>query len=179
MVIDPEMRARIADILWICKRDREKSRPIQMAKVAVESYLQAAKNLENTENQKTCNERLQRVAQLAPLVDGKKSTEMRCIVISHIEQLIDRYAVVENEFITGSAMQVLQEDLRKSLSVIKSNNLPIYAANYAAVAAQKAVFAENFQDHHKAYYQKIAYRQIESEWYKIANRHLQNSNIMW
>lgn len=169
MVIDPEMRARIADILWICKRDREKSRPIQMAKVAVESYLQAAKNLENTENQKTCNERLQRAAQLAPLVDGKKSTEMRCIVISHIEQLIDRYAVVENEFITGSAMQVLQEDLRKSLSVIKSNNLPIYAANYAAVAAQKAVFAENFQDHHKAYYQKIAYRQIESEWYKIAN----------
>ncbi|MBD1886379.1 DUF4209 domain-containing protein [Microcoleus vaginatus] len=168
-VIEPEMRARIADILWICKRDPERSRPIQMAKVAVESYLQAAKNLENTENQKPCHERLQRAAQLAPLVDGKKSTEMRCLVISHIEQLIERYAVVENEFITGSAMQVLQEDLRKSLSVIKSNNLPIYAAKYAAVAAQKAVFAENFQDYHKAFFQKIAYRLIESEWYKIAN----------
>ncbi|MEG4987547.1 DUF4209 domain-containing protein [Microcoleus sp. BR0-C5] len=169
-VIEPEMRARIADILWICcKRDPERSRPIQMAKVAVESYLQAAKNLENTENQKTCDERLQRAAQLAPLVDGKKSTEMRCIVISHIEQLIERYAVVENEFITGSAMQVLQEYLRKSRSVIKSNNLPLYAAKYAAVAAQKAVFAENFQDYHKAFFQKIAYRQIESDWYKIAN----------
>lgn len=168
-VIDPEMRARIADILWICKRDPERRRPIQMAKVAVKSYLQAAKNLENTENQKTCHERLQLAAQLAPLVDGKKCTEMRCIVISHIEQLIDRYAVVEDEFITGSAMQVLQEDLRKSLSVIKSNNLPSYAAKYAAIAAQKAVFAENFQDYHKAFFQKIAYRQIESEWYKIAN----------
>jgi len=168
-VIDPEMRARIADILWICRRDPERGRPIQMAKEAVKSYLQAAKNLENTENQKTCHERLQRAAQLAPLVDGKKCTEMRCIVISHIEQLIDRYAVVEDEFITGSAMQVLQEDLRKSLSVIKSNNLPSYAAKYAAIAAQKAVFAENFQDYHKAFFQKIAYRQIESEWYKIAN----------
>jgi hypothetical protein len=27
-VIDPEMRARIADILWICKRDPERGRPI-------------------------------------------------------------------------------------------------------------------------------------------------------
>ncbi|BAZ21554.1 hypothetical protein NIES4073_24320 [Kalymmatonema gypsitolerans NIES-4073] len=167
-VIDPEMRARIADILWICKRDPERGRPIQMARVAVESYLQAAKNLENTENWMACYNRLQRAAQLAPLVDGKKSTEMCCIVVSHIEQLIDRYAVVEDEFITGSAMKVLQEDLRKSLSAIKID-LAGYAAKYAEVAAQKAVFAANFQDYHKAFYQKKAYRQIEGEWYKIAN----------
>lgn len=167
-VIDPEMRARIADILWICKRDPERDRPIQMAKVAVESYLQAAKNLENTEDWITCYKRLQRAAQLASVVDGKKSTAMRCIVISHIDQLIDRYAVVEDEFITASAMQLLQEDLRKSLSAIQSN-LPSYAAKYGTVAAQKAVFAENFQDYDKAFYQKMAYRNIESEWYKIAN----------
>ena len=167
-VIDPEMRARMSDILWICKRDPERGRPIQMARVAVESYLQSAKNLENTEDWISCYERLQRAAQLAPRVDGKNSTEMCCIVASHIEQLIDRYAFVENEFITGSAMKVLQEDLKKSLKSLQSN-LPRYAEKYAAVASQKAIFAESFQDYHQAFYQKTAYRQIESEWYKIAN----------
>jgi hypothetical protein len=167
-VIDPEMRARIADILWICKRDPERGRPIQIARVAIESYLQAAKNLENTEDWTICYKRLQRAAQLAPLVDGRESTEMRCTVASHIEQLIDRYAVVEDEFITGSAMKVLQEDLRKSLNALYSN-LPSCAAKYAAVAAQKAIFAETLQNHHEAFYQKMAYREIEIEWYKIAN----------
>ncbi|PSB30492.1 DUF4209 domain-containing protein [Chlorogloea sp. CCALA 695] len=166
-VIDPEMRARIADILWICKRDPEKDRPIKMAKIAVESYLQSAKNLESTENWMTCYERLQRAAQLACLVDGRKSTEMRCTVIAHIEQLIERYVVVEDEFVTGSTMQILQKELSKSLSSIK-NDLPSYAAKYAVLAAQKALFAEKSLDYHQAFCQKTAYRQIESEWYKIA-----------
>lgn len=65
-------------------------------------------------------------------------------------------------------MKVLQEDLKKSLKSLQSN-LPGYAAKYAAVASQKAIFAESFQDYHQAFYQKTAYRQIESEWYKIAN----------
>lgn len=167
-VTDPEMRARIADILWIYKRDPERSRPIQMARIAVESYLQAAKNLENTENERMCYQRLKRAAQLGPLVDGKKSTEICRIVVSHIEQLIDRYAVVKNEFLTGSAMKVLQEDLKKNLKIIQTN-LPDYATEYAKLAAQKAVFAENIQDHHTSFHQKKAYRQIESAWYKIAN----------
>jgi hypothetical protein len=115
-----------------------------------------------------CYARLKRAAQLAPLIDGKKNTEMRCEVVEYINDLINRYATVENEFLTGSAMKVLQEDLRKSLSNIHID-LPSYAAKYAAAAAQKAVFAEEFQDYHKAFYQKTAYRQIESEWYKIAN----------
>lgn len=166
-VVDPEVRARIADVLWICKRDPEKGRPIKMAKIAVESYLQSARNLESTENWMTCHERLQRAAQLACLVDGEKSTEMRCMVISHIEQLVERYAMVEDEFLTGSAMQVIQKELRKSLSAIK-NDLPSYAAKNAAFAAQKAVFAEKIFDYHQAFCQKTAYREIESEWYKIA-----------
>lgn len=175
-VADPEMQARIADILWICKQDLEKSRPIQMARVAAKSYLQAAKNLEDTENWVLCYERLQRAAQLAILVDGKKSTEMCCIVISHIDQLIDRYAEVEDEFITGSAMKVLQEDLRKSFSVIQSD-LSIYATKCAEISAKKAVFAEGFQNHHRAFYQKIAYREIESEWYRIAGKKEAERNV--
>lgn len=166
---NPEMKARIADILWICKKqDLERSRPIQMAREAVKAYLQSAKTLENVENWMNCYTRLKRAAQLAPLIDGKKNTEMRLEVVEHINDLIDRYTTVENEFLTGSAMKVLQEDLRKSLSTIQTD-LPDYAKKYAELAAQKANFAENFQDYHKTFYQKKAYRQIESEWYKISN----------
>ncbi len=161
---DPEMKARVADILWICKQDPERARPIQMAREAVKAYLQSARNLESVENWMDCYARLKRAAQLAPLIDGKKNTEMRCEVVEYINDLINRYATVENEFLTGSAMKILQEDLRKSLTTIQID-LP----SYAAAAAQKAVFAEEFQDYHEAFYQKTAYRKIESEWYKIAN----------
>ena len=56
---DPEMKARIADILWICKKqDSERSIPIQIAKKAVKAYLQSAKNLENVEDWMNCYARL-------------------------------------------------------------------------------------------------------------------------
>ncbi len=166
-VSDPEMRARIADILWICKRDTDRARPTQMARVAVQSYLQAAKTLEDVDEYTSCRDRIQRAAHLAPLTDGKKSTAMRCLVVQHIDNLIDRYADVKDEFLTGSAMKVLQKDLKKSLNAIHSD-LPSYAAKCATVAAQKAVFADKLQDYHKAFYQKLAYREIESKWHKIA-----------
>lgn len=164
---DPEMKARIADILWICKQDPVRSRPIQMAREAVNAYLQSAKKLENVENWMNCYARLKRAAQLAHSIDGKKNTEMRLEIVGYIGNLIDRYAMVENEFLTGSAMKVLQEDLKKSLDSLLPN-LSDYAAKLANIAAQKAFFAESFQDYHKAFHQKIAYRKIESEWYKIA-----------
>lgn len=166
-ITDPEMLARLADILWICKRDPENARPIRMAKVAVESYLQSAINLEDTENWMSCYERLQRAAQLAPLIDGKKNSVIRYKVFNHIDQLIDRYIGIDNEFLTGSAMKVLQEEFRKSLNIIHSNFL-IYATKYATIAAQKAVCMEKFPDYHQAFCHKKAYRDIESEWYKIA-----------
>lgn len=166
-VSDPELQARIADILWVCKRDPEKTRPIQMARVAVESYVKAAKTLEDTGDWMICHERLQRAAQLALLIDGKKDTAMRCMIVSHIEQLVDRYTDVEDEFMTGGAMKVLQEDLRKSLSSIQ-NDLPNYATRYATIAGKKAVSINSSRDYHRAFCSKMAYRQIEGEWYKIA-----------
>jgi Domain of unknown function (DUF4209) len=168
IIIDPEMQARIADILWIDKRDSEKARPIKMAKMAVGFYLQSAKNLESTKNWNDCSERIHRAAQLAPLVDGRKSSEMCKTVILHIEDLIDRYTgLEEEEFLTGSAMEVLQTRLIKSLKSIQ-NDFPNYSIKYAKAAAKKAEIAENFQDHTRAYYQKMSYRKIEAEWYKLA-----------
>ncbi|MDH3359663.1 MAG: hypothetical protein OEL55_02230, partial [Desulfobulbaceae bacterium] len=41
---DPEIRARIADVLWVRKKD------YKMAQLAVESYLESASNLESPEH---------------------------------------------------------------------------------------------------------------------------------
>ena len=173
-VSDPEMRARIADILWVCKRDTDRARPIQMARVAVHSYLQSAKTLEDVNEYTSCRDRIRRAAQLAPLTDGNTGKEMRCLVAQHIDNLIDRYADVENEFLTGSAMKVLQKELKESLKAIYSD-LPGYAVKYAAVADQKAVFADKLQD----YYQKLAYREIESKWHKIAGDQEAERRARW
>jgi len=119
---------------------------------------------------KLCGEpyaRLKRAAQLAALIDGKQNMQMRFEVVGHIDNLIDRYAIVKNDFLTGSAMKVLEEDLSKILSAIQTDR-PGYTKKCAELAALKAIFAENSQDYHKAFYQKKAYRQIESEWYKIS-----------
>jgi hypothetical protein len=55
---DSEMKARVTDILWICKRDSEKARPIKMAKEAVQAYLQSARILEDVKNEYDCCVRL-------------------------------------------------------------------------------------------------------------------------
>ncbi len=167
-----EIRARIADILWICKkRDSEKARPIKMANIALETYLESAKTLEHAEDWRSCYNRLKRTAQLAPLIDGKKSKTMRVVVSKHIDALINRYKSEENEFLTGSSMKVLQEDLGKKHLKSIWDDISSYGTKYAAIAAKKAVYAEKnlekFPTYHEAYYRKVAYRQIESEWYKI------------
>ncbi len=165
---DPEMKARVTDILWICKRDSEKARPIKMAKEAVKAYLQSARILENVKDWNDCYVRVKRSAYLASIIDRKKSTEMRGKILEYVNDLIDRYPTVEDEFLTGSAMKVLQEELGKSLSILLLSDFSANIVRYANIAAKKALYAENFPDYHTAFCHKISYRQIESEWYKIA-----------
>lgn len=171
-IIDCEIKARIADILWVCrKRDSEKARPIKMAKIALEAYLESAQTLEDASDWMSCYKKLKRAAQLAPLIDGKKSTKMRTKIAQHIDDLINRDKSEENEFLTGSSMKVLQEDLGKKHLKSIWDDISSYGTKYAAIAAKKAVYAEKnlekFPTYHKARSHKVAYRQIESEWYKI------------
>ncbi len=164
---DPEMRARVADILWICrKQDPDLGRPIKMAKEALKAYLQSARNLENVDDWTKCFTRLKRAAQLAPIIDGKKKTEMLREVVGYINEVICRYELVPNEFLTGCVMEVLQEDLSKSLTSLSSDLSN--TEQYAVVAAKKALIADSIQNYHQTFYQKIAYLQIESKWHKIA-----------
>lgn len=81
-VNDPEVRSRIADILWIRKKD------YKMAELAIDSYLAAAKIFEDFEQWTRTQRRLERAMQLAAQL-GKKN-EKYVIVVAAITDLLDR-----------------------------------------------------------------------------------------
>lgn len=171
LTTDPEMKARIADVLWICKPNLG----IQTIKIAAESYLQSARNLEDIEHWNRSADRLHRAAQLAILSDGNKSTEMRSQVANHIYDLIERYRTNQFEFLTGSAMNVLLHELRKSLHNLY-NDFGALSIGYAELSAQKASWGANCHNYHHGYYQIIAYHEKEAEWYKVSGNYTAERN---
>lgn len=163
-VINPEIKARFAHILWIYRIDTG-----NMGKQAIESYLQSARNIEETDknNLFICSDRLTKAAKLATIIDGKKTSVMQKKVVDYIDDLINRYISIKDEFFTGSAMQILQKELLKSLADLKKDDLSNYINKYANIAFQKATCENSLPDYHHAIYNKIAYHEIERDWYKI------------
>jgi hypothetical protein len=164
ITFDPEMKARMADILWICKPNLG----LQTIKTAVEAYLQSARNLEDIEHWNRSADRLHRAAQLAMLADGKKLIEMCSLVANHIYDLIERHRTEKFEFLTGSAMSVLFHELRKSLRNL-CQDVGTLATEYAELSAQKAAWGANDHNYHHGYCQAISYHKIEAEWYKFSS----------
>jgi hypothetical protein len=80
---DPEMRARIGDIVWLQKRE------YKAAQEAINSYLESADLLEDPENWTQCAERIERALRLSMAL-GKKGGSFDK-VISHIESVLKKY----------------------------------------------------------------------------------------
>jgi hypothetical protein len=159
----------IADILWLYKEDPDRSRPIEMAKEAVEAYLRSAIQLENVNNWMDSTSRIRRASQLARTVDGKKSYVQAGKIIAHVNGVIGRHKSQGNEFLTGNSMKILQEEKIFGKKVLKEIiRLPDDALEYASLARQKAISNEPFETYHEAYCHQIAYHEIEGIWYKIA-----------
>src|SRR5690606_29615110 len=60
-IADPEMRARVADVLWVTKRDHK------AAKVAIGAFLESAQRLKTGDMWPPYAERLERAARLAAI----------------------------------------------------------------------------------------------------------------
>ena len=75
-ISDPELLARVADILWVKRRDH------RMAQLAVTAYLQSATELEDIIEWIWCFNRIERALRL-----GKKPEA----VVAHIEAVLDRW----------------------------------------------------------------------------------------
>jgi hypothetical protein len=97
---DAEMRARLADIVW------ERPRDADMGRLAVDSYLESARALEDPRNWTHCAHKIERAMHIARLL-GKKS-EHFARVVAHTEEVLSRYNGEDPLFLSAVLMELLQ-----------------------------------------------------------------------
>jgi len=138
---DPEMRARVSDVLWVAKRD------FHMAELAVESYLESAKTWEDPENWPNAAERIERATRIAVSL-GPRNKEF-AQVFTQIEGVLDRYKGGDPSFFSAKMMRLLLEfghgEPRK----------------YVALAEKASLRAESEGNWHKA----RSYWEIKERWH--------------
>jgi hypothetical protein len=128
-ISDYEIKARIADVLWIRKRD------YQMAQIAIDSYLETAKLLDNPERWTLSVERIERAIRLAYQANQKTHKDK---VITYIESVLDKYNGEDLSFLSAKLMELLQE--------FKKGD-PL---KYAVISEKAARRAETEHNWHKA-----------------------------
>ena len=126
-ISDPELQARVADILWVKRRD------YRMAQRAIPAYLQSATILENPEQWTHCVDRIERALRLA-----RKIRHQDEIVFNHIEAVLDRYQGEDPLWLSAKLMELLQEYRFGD------------PAKYAALAEKAATLAESIPDWRRA-----------------------------
>ncbi|MBT9168505.1 MAG: hypothetical protein DDT19_01850 [Syntrophomonadaceae bacterium] len=139
-VEDPEMRARIADVIWLRKRD------YKAAEVAIEAYLESATTLENPESWVAGFERIHRAFRLS--VHLGKRTGYWKKVISHIERILDKYDGKDSLYLSARLMELLLE-LRQG-----------DPQKYGILSEKVAIQAEQTGDYHRA----KTYWEIKARW---------------
>jgi hypothetical protein len=98
---NPEMRARLSDMLWVTKRD------FLMAEVAIEAYLDSAKILVDPENWPSSVDRIERASRIAVSLGPKSKGFAQ--VFTYIEAMLDGYQGDEAGFLSARMMELLLE----------------------------------------------------------------------
>ena len=152
---DPELQARIADILWIKKYPQ--SNCYQMAGLAINAYIESAKNLESAgvlDTKSTdeylfvlCFQKIQRAWNLAYEINDQTA---KTRIVEHIELLIERYDQVDSS-LAANLMNLLMEN--------KLGN----PTKYIAWAEKNAKSAEAKSD----WYEARGYWQLKAKWHKL------------
>ncbi len=141
-ISDPELQARVADILWVKRRD------YRMAQLAVIAYLQSATELEDIIVWILCFNRIERALRLA----GRKPEA----VVAHIEAVLDRYNGEDPSWLSAKLMELLQEHRQKKYRLSDPTK-------YAALAEKAATLAES--EHH--WERARTYWDIKAKWHLI------------
>jgi len=139
-VSDPELQARITDILWSSRRN------YRMAQLAVDAYLQSATVLEDPEKWSLCFYRIARALHLSHKINYHPE-----IVVAHIEAVLGRYNGEDPSWLSASLIQLLQE---KKLGDPQK---------YAALAEKAAKLAQINCD----WYRARKYWEIKARWHRI------------
>jgi hypothetical protein len=126
-ISDPELQARVADILWVRRRE------YRMAQLAISAYLQSATTLESPDHWNHCVDRMERALRLARKIRHKDE-----VVFLHIEAVLDRYQGEDPLWLSAKLMELLQEYRFGD------------PAKYAALAEKAATLAESTSDWRRA-----------------------------
>ena len=137
---DPEICARIADVIWLKKKN------FKVAEVAIDSYLKSSTNLEDPKSWPPCFDRIERAFRLATQLG--RSTGYWNKVSQHIEKLLDKYDGKDPLFLSSSLMELLLEQRKGDPS------------KYAALAEKIANAAESEGNYNRA----RTYWEIKARW---------------
>ncbi len=143
-VSDPELSARIADILWIRRRDR------LAAEAAVVSYLASARHLEDPSSWSTGFFRLERALRIAVRL-GKKNAPYLA-VIAEMEAVLGRLAGTDPLYFSARLMGLLFDFHEGD------------AKTYAALASRMGASAALLQDGWRA----SAFHEAAAQWHARA-----------
>ncbi|WP_413171361.1 hypothetical protein [Anabaena azotica] len=148
-VSDPELKAKIAEILWVKRGD------YRSGQLAVEAYLESAKQLEDPQKWKCCFDRIERSLRLARKINYKPE-----IVIEYIDEVLNRYKGEDPLWLSIKLHELLQEE--KNINILRKKQL-LNTSKYAALAEKGAIFAESSKEWDKA----RNYWEIKAEWHRI------------
>lgn len=99
---DPELRARLLDVIWI------QARSFPAARGAVDAYLASALRLEHPKEWTACQNRLERALRLAARL-GKGGADLRSRVLDEIEAMLLRHRGTDPLYLTFRLIQLLLE----------------------------------------------------------------------
>lgn len=101
-IADPELRARVADVLWIVARDAA------AARTAVNDYLESAGRLEDPEHWTPTKDRLERAVRLAALL-GRGGEDLFKHVVERLQDVEVRFGADIRGYLGARAMKLLLE----------------------------------------------------------------------
>lgn len=141
-ILDAELRARVADILWVRKRD------YLMAQLAIDSYLESASYLQDPEHWTSYFKRIEKAIRLS-----RRSNQEHYFtkVVAHIEAVLDRYNGEDPLFLSARLMELLQEYKKGDPS------------KYAALAEKSAHRAEAEHEWRRA----RKYWEVKAQWHSL------------
>ena len=144
-VADPEMRARLADLVWVRKRD------FGAAQVAVISYLEAAAPLETEDHWSVAVTRMERASELAARLNNRDLVKA---VTHHLEAaLATAPAPGPVSFFPAKLMRLLQ--------VRRAGDPSAYASVAEGLARRTEADGE--------WYKAREYWDIAAQWHQMAN----------
>ncbi len=150
-IADPDMLARVADILWLRNYGPGGKRDYRYAQRAVEAYLASARRLEAPNKWPPCLERTERALQVARTLGKGSKNEYYNNVIAYMEEVLDRYHGDDPLYMSARMMELLQTERRGD------------PAKYAAPAENAARRAESEHD----WWRAREYWERKARWHEL------------